>query len=101
VVAQARKLAGMLSADATNNDDPAFISAGFEAALTRSPTVDELAACVQYLEAQREQLQSTDKLTTFEAGPAIETAASPDPAQRARENLIQVLINHTDFVTRR
>jgi hypothetical protein len=101
VVAQARKLAGTLSADNALADDAAFVSAGFDTVLSRSPTSEELAACVEYLAAQREQLATTGALTAFDAGPAIDTAASTDPSQRARENLVQVLINHTDFVTRR
>jgi mono/diheme cytochrome c family protein len=101
VVAQSRKLAGKLSADSNVTDDAAFVTAGFETVLTRRPTAEELAACVEYLSSQRELLTSAGTLTAFDAGPKIETPASADPALRARENLIQVLINHTDFVTRR
>jgi hypothetical protein len=39
-----------------------------------------------------------EKLTPFPPGPAV-TPPSADPAQRAREDLIHVLLNHNDFVT--
>jgi hypothetical protein len=38
-------------------------------------------------------------LTPFPPGPDAVTPPSPDPAQHAREDLIQVLFNHNDFVT--
>ena len=101
VVEQARKLAGTLSANPQISSDSDFVAAGFETVLSRSPTADELATCVEYLAAQRGQLANVEQLTTFETGPEPNAVASPDPAQRARENLIHVLLNHTDFVTRR
>jgi len=39
------------------------------------------------------------KLTPFPPAPDTVTPPSADPAQRARESLIQVLFNHNDFVT--
>lgn len=102
VVAQARKLAGTLSAEErTFDSDAVFITAGFETVLSRSPTAAERTACMEYLTAERARHSQTDQLTAFEAGPESTAAASTDPAQRARENLVHVLINHTDFVTRR
>ena len=38
-----------------------------------------------------------DKPLAVEKEPLV--AASTDPAQRARESLVQVLLNHTEFVT--
>ncbi|MBL8849838.1 MAG: DUF1549 domain-containing protein [Planctomycetaceae bacterium] len=101
VVEQARKLAGTLSADASNADDAAFITGGFETVLSRPPSSQELTACTEYLAAERNRLADSSQFTVFDAGPAIDTPASADPAQRARENLVHVLMNHTDFVTRR
>ena len=101
VVAEARKLAANLSDDNSPSDDIAFVKAGFETVLSRPPTDAEQAACVEFLSAEQQTLADSGELSTFDAGPDSNTPAATDPTQRARENLIHVLINHTDFVTRR
>jgi hypothetical protein len=95
-LAQARKLATTLAAEATGD---AFIAAAFERILGRGPTPDERAACAEYLAAQAQRLASPDRLTPFTAGTAPTVPPSGDPSQRARENLVHVLMNHNDFVT--
>jgi hypothetical protein len=35
----------------------------------------------------------------FTSGPESQVKPSDDPHQRARENLVHVLLNHNDFVT--
>jgi mono/diheme cytochrome c family protein len=125
---QARKLARSLSqefATPGGNEDE-FIVAAFEQMLTRAPWPTELAACREFLAQQRQLFKNTTSLTEFERAPptsvdpsadprlvrisrrhaalfdramSAEIEASPDPAIRARENLVHVLMNHNDFVT--
>jgi hypothetical protein len=78
----------------------AFVTAAFERTLTRPPTPAEREECLAFLESQR----AVHSLTVA-AGPANRSTdadgrhAAPDPALRARENLVQVLLNHHEFVT--
>jgi Protein of unknown function (DUF1553)/Protein of unknown function (DUF1549) len=79
-------------------DDPAaFITAAFERVLSRPPTADEKAECGAFLAEQTRRHAET------KAPPvpldADGKAPASDPALRARENLMQVLFNHNDFVT--
>lgn len=88
-----RVLARKLAPPSTS--DPDFVRAAFETMLNRSPREAETTASVAFLERQR---------SLFEKNKAALTAAGPDgpsaePAQRARENLVHALFNHTDFVT--
>jgi hypothetical protein len=73
----------------------AFTAAAFEAVLSRAPTVEELAECTAFLANQEMAFQGT------KAPPAAADGStpSPDPALRARENLVHVLMNHHEFVT--
>ena len=73
--------------------------AAFENVLGRPPTAAEQERCERFLRQQAELVRQPGKLTPFPASPDAVTPPSPDPAQRARENLIQVLFNHNDFVT--
>ncbi len=80
----ARRHARLLARDlaARAGLDPAsFVTAAFEQVLSRAPTSAELSECVTFLR---------------------ERAARPrtaDPALRARESLVHVLLNHHEFVT--
>jgi hypothetical protein len=94
-LSQARLAARALPAP----DDAAFVNAAFEQVLGRSPTREEQARCEHFLRDQRELLQNASKLTPFPADGSAAVPPSPDPAMRARENLVHVLINHNDFVT--
>ncbi len=98
---QSRKLARMLGEtlkDAADGDG-AFVTAAFAQVLCRPPSEVELAACREFLAQQREQLADAKSLTGFEGAAAADVPPSQDPAQRARENLVHVLMNHNDFVT--
>jgi hypothetical protein len=88
----ARQLAGKVG------DDPeGFVTAAFQQVLARTPTGEELAECVTFLKEQ------TQRLAQQTAGPPVppkdEKTPATDPALRARENLVHVLLNHNDFVT--
>jgi Protein of unknown function (DUF1553)/Protein of unknown function (DUF1549) len=98
-LAMGRTLAGNLVKESAEPD--AFIFAAFEQVLSRPPTDAETAECRKFLTEQAALLSDPQKLLAFSAGPASQVAPSPDPAQRARENLVHVLMNHTDFVTMR
>jgi hypothetical protein len=90
---QARALASQFK------DEKDFVGAAFEAVLSRLPAPGERAACDAFLQEQSARLAHPAKLSAFTSGDKPAVAPSPDPAQRARENLVHVLINHNDFVT--
>jgi hypothetical protein len=92
-----RELAGHLANRST--DPGAFVTTAFEHVLSRSPMADERTRCESFLREQAALYQKPEKLTPFPPGPAGVTSPSTDPAQRAREDLVQVLFNHNDFVT--
>jgi Protein of unknown function (DUF1553)/Protein of unknown function (DUF1549)/Planctomycete cytochrome C len=92
-----RVLARKLSAAAPRPAD--FVAAAFEQVLGRPPADAERDRCQRFLREQTKALREPGKLTPFPAGLNPATPPSADPAQRARENLIQVLFNHNDFVT--
>jgi hypothetical protein len=92
-----RELAGQLAVRPT--DAPTFVTTAFEHVLSRSPTAEERTRCESFLREQAALYQKPDRLTSFPPGPAGVTPPSPDPARRAREDLIQVLLNHNDVVT--
>jgi hypothetical protein len=103
-LAQSRYLAGLLSkavgAESTTVANAAFIKTAFATVLSRAASAAELAACEKFLSEQTQLLSDPKKLTTYGGGAA--TAPVPPstvPHQRARENLILVLMNHNDFVT--
>lgn len=79
-------------------DSQAFIGEAFTRVLGRTPTAEERNRCAEFLEEQAALFAKPEKLTPFPAGPAVVAPAS-DPALRAREDLIHVLLNHNDFVT--
>jgi hypothetical protein len=83
---------------AKEKESSAFVAAAFERVLGRAPADAERARCKQFLKDQAALYAKPEKLTPFPAGPAV-TPPSIDPAQRAREDLVHVLLNHNDFVT--
>jgi Protein of unknown function (DUF1553)/Protein of unknown function (DUF1549) len=93
----ARLLARELAAKA-GGDPAAFTTAAFERVLSRPPTAEELAECAAFL------TQQTGRYTGSATNPAAGNDTdgrlpSANPALHARENLVHVLMNHTDFVT--
>ena len=95
---QSRLLAARLTEEA-GSQDAAFIGAAFEQVLSRPPTQEEMAACADFLRRQAALLSDPGRLTLTTTGTAPQVGASGDPRQRARENLVHVLLNHHDFVT--
>jgi mono/diheme cytochrome c family protein len=78
---------------------PAFVNAAFFDILGRAPSPAELRETTAYLERQTAMYRDPSKLTPFTTGPDVSLKPSADPAQRARESLVHVLLNHNDFVT--
>jgi hypothetical protein len=100
--AQARLLAKALSTEiaAANSDaDWVFVIGAFDSVLNRAPTDEERSTCEQFLAEQAQQFATKQSLTAFNSGTANPVKPSDDPHQRARENLIHVLLNHNDFLT--
>jgi len=102
-VAASRVLAGRLWRDvAAESDDAArqgaFLTMAFERLLGRPPSAAERSECLTFLADQARRLANPGALSAFDTGPAAATPPAADPAQRARESLIHVLLNHHDFV---
>lgn len=102
-LSQSRLLASDLWRRAANEtNDPqaassAFVSTSFITILGRPPSEEEHSTCREFLAEQQARL-SSPTLTAF-TGAKASIAPAQDPAARARENLVQVLFNHNDFVS--
>ncbi|MCE9524881.1 MAG: DUF1549 and DUF1553 domain-containing protein, partial [Planctomycetales bacterium] len=103
-LAQARLLAKKITEVVTAANPPAeqadvkFVQDSFARILNRPPSSDEQATCATFLTEQAQRLAAPG-LSAFTAGAAASIPPSPDPKQRARENLVHVLLNHNDFLT--
>jgi hypothetical protein len=91
----ARDVAAQVGPDATK-----FVNAVYERVLSRPPTRDELLTCTAFLQEQAGQHGQTVTKTSAGASDNGQAPAN-DPALRARENLVHVLLNHHEFVTTR
>jgi hypothetical protein len=94
-IRMARLLARALAA--RHSDAREFVTTAFERTLTRPPTANEMSECLAFLE-QQQKAHSASSVTP-RAADAGGHAPALDPALRARENLVQVLFNHHEFVT--
>ena len=94
VLDKARLLAAKLSKDAAD-----FVGAAFEHILGRPPTEAERAESETFLSEQAALLADPSKLKPFDGGTAPKVPPAAAAAQRAREDLVQVLFNHNEFVT--
>jgi hypothetical protein len=96
--ANARLIARKLAATAIADGD--FVTAGFEQVLCRPPLPEERGRCEAFLRQHAEQLRAGQGLTPGDAATAASVVPpSADPALRARENLVHVLLNYNEFVT--
>ena len=94
---QGRLLAGRLAV--TPMDDPAFVEVAFRQVLAREPSSAERTASLEFL-ARQVDVFSSAKPAELAVDPKVVTVGpSTDPAQRARESLVQALFSHTDFLT--
>ncbi|WP_218932713.1 PSD1 and planctomycete cytochrome C domain-containing protein [Roseimaritima multifibrata] len=79
-------------------DEEDFINAAFETILSRNATPSEAQRCQDFL-TKHAALLTQATAEKFSGSSNASQAASEDPIQRARENLIHVLLLHNDFVT--
>ncbi len=84
---------------AADGDDRSFIEASFRRVLCRPPEDREVEACLAFLARQQRLLADGPSLHPSGGTVKATISASSDPALRAREDLIHVLMNHNDFVT--
>lgn len=101
-VSLARELAGELASGA--KEDPEgfndwFLDRAFLTILSRQPSSDERTRCNEFLIRQAKVLSDTKSLTSI--GGTVKATKPPAELaeQRARENLIHVLMNHNDFIS--
>jgi hypothetical protein len=95
----AKKLGDSLGNVAADDAPQRFVASAFVRILCRQPSEAELTTCLEFLNEQATKLADPKSLTAFSAGPAASVPPASDPVQRARENLVHVLLNHNDFVT--
>src|SRR4029077_14270512 len=79
--------------------DSKFVAEAFDNILNRLPSAAERSESLKFLLQQEELFQDPKKLTPVATGAAGEIKPESVPHLRARENLVHVLLNHTDFVT--
>jgi hypothetical protein len=92
---QARVLAGKITPQVRSDEE--FVARAFEHVLSRLPSPEESGRCRSFLDNLARVLS---KPLAYESkAPGGRVAPSGDPAQRARENLVHVLMNHNDFIT--
>jgi hypothetical protein len=89
----AARLAGKLAAGFPADGE--FVAAAFEQVLARPASPAEQAAAASFLARNSFTCRASPPPPVPAGGP------SADPVRRARENLVQALFNHTDFVTLR
>jgi hypothetical protein len=93
-ITQARRLVRYWKGESLE-DAAAFARAMFEHILTRPATEDETTTCVQFLS------DCAGRPPTGECATKLDDLSKPsaDPATRAREQLVHVLMNHHEFVS--
>jgi hypothetical protein len=88
--------ARIIAQSITTDDDDAFVRAAIRRVLSREATMAEVPLCTTFI-ADHIALRTNGPAVGKEKAPLV--AAANDPRHRAREALVQVLLNHTDFVT--
>jgi hypothetical protein len=94
----ARLLARSMAANKNADDVAQFTTAAFERVLSRPATPQEQAECLLFLKERTSNYLKEKPQQATASDPEGQQPAS-DPALRARENLVHVLLNHHDFVT--
>ncbi|HVU89389.1 MAG TPA: PSD1 and planctomycete cytochrome C domain-containing protein [Pirellulales bacterium] len=99
---QSRRLAASIWQESNTRPDGAderFVGAAFEQVLSRSPSAEECSLSLEFLARQAARLADKTQLTAFAGGETAAVKPADDPAMRAREDFVHVLLNHNDFVT--
>ncbi|MCI0423335.1 MAG: DUF1553 domain-containing protein, partial [Acidobacteria bacterium] len=92
----ARKLSEQVGAQAGEHR---FISAAFETVLGRPPSAKEREKSEGFLVQQTALFRDPERTKVIQGGASDAVPPASDPQLRARESLVHVLFNHTDFVT--
>jgi hypothetical protein len=102
-VREARRLARGLqseTSDKSPGDVAVYTTAAFEQVLSRKPTADELETCLAFIAEQSSRYNGEpDHFGATTPDAADLSKPSADPATRACENLVHVLLNHHEFVS--
>jgi len=98
-IEQARLMAKRIFQKRPSQSDAEFITLAFEYLLCRAPNNKELRECRDFLGQQQKLFTKMDQLHPFVQGKTAKVSAASNFYQRARENLVHVLLNHSDFVT--
>jgi hypothetical protein len=88
----------LAAADLAAGDAEGFITRAFEHVLSRPPTSSEREICGKYLVEQAARYAGAAGLKKVTTGPAAQVKPAADPALRARESLVHVLLNYNEFV---
>ncbi|MDX1928550.1 MAG: DUF1549 domain-containing protein, partial [Pirellulaceae bacterium] len=93
-ITQARRLVRYWKAEPLVEPE-LFVNAMFEHILSRPATADEVTTCVQFLQ------DSASRPVEVAVASQLDDLSKPsaDPATRAREQLVHVLMNHHEFVS--
>jgi len=84
----------------TAGDDAEFIARAFSTVLARAATAEEGRMCREFLSEQTDLLAGHKDVQRGEtSNPTDLKRPAADAALRARENLVQLLFNHHEFVT--
>ena len=95
----ARELSGEIASHGQPPGDQAFVRAAFEQILGRVPTDEEQQTCREFMKEQSELYRQSE---VPRVEPKVAAGFVPPAAgatDRARENLVHVLLSHNDFVT--
>jgi len=96
---QSRRIAARVRARLGEGaDDAAFVEAAWLTVLARSPSDAERDACLRFLRDHAARV-AAGGLTPFATGPRASLPPSADPALRAGESLVHVLVNANEFLT--
>lgn len=96
-LSQSRKLARKLSE--THREDGGYIQHAFWHVLNRPTTPKEEEVCLEYLSEQTRFFNENKSKVVGTSSASDFSRGSNDPALRARENLVHLLLNHHDFVS--
>ena len=102
VIGMSRRLATEISKYTGEEDSPdsraEFVEAAFEQILTTPPSEEFRRLALDFLKKQTKRIEA-GSLNSFSGSATVQPAASQQPHQRARENLVHVLFCHNEFVT--
>jgi mono/diheme cytochrome c family protein len=97
-LSQSRLLAAELTRLGAESDEM-FVEAAYRRVLGRMASEKERQQCLEFLSRQTDRFRKPQDLKAFSGAGESPVKPASDPRQRARENLVHVLLNHNDFLT--